>query len=1380
MVQAKQIRPGVWEFKYPGVKVPVRVYATEKLFSKMEEGVFKQAANVAQLPGIQKASLVMPDGHYGYGFPIGGVAAFDLEEGIVSPGGVGYDINCLSGDTRILHEHGYALPLKEFEQTFENEYIKCMNFTKEVKDTEIELFLKSKPKEGVYKIKTGGGRELIATGDHPLYTPQGMVPLREVSDKIAIYPFLGVPYEKPGNDIIVSERDILKLPLRKNKKQSIDELKKRELLPLRYSNEKLPYLLKIIGFVLGDGVIYFTKNKGTVWFYGEPGDLEEIRRDMKRLGFNPSRVYSRTREHEISTEYDDVQFTRTEYSFKTTSSSFAALLVAMGVPSGTKVIQDYWVPEWLFRCTRWQKRLFLASLFGAELSTPSTVTRHGYNFYAPILSMNKKKVSLKSGRKFLDQLCELLKEFGVKSSMIRERKEIINKKGDKSYRLRLQISSKPRNLIKFWSTVGFEFNGKKRFLANVAVQYLQLKDNVIRERINADKQIKEMKKKGVNSSIIYEQFRSRYINKRFIERSLYEERKTPPRVPSNFPTFNRFLETIIQELGTTGMVWDEIVSKETINYDNYVYDFTVGDEHHNFIANNFVVSNCGVRLLTTNLMEKDVRPKLRELVDRLFTSVPSGVGRKGKLRISESELDQVALTGARWAVERGLGYEEDLKHIEENGCIKGANPQNVSKRAKDRGRPQLGTLGAGNHFLEVQKVDKIYDNKIAEKFGILSENQIVVMVHTGSRGFGHQIADEYIKVMLSAAHRYGIELPDKELACAPLNSTEARKYFSAMYCGVNYAFCNREIITYWVRESFKDVFKEDCELKLIYDVCHNIAKFEKHRIDGETKELCIHRKGATRAFPAGREEIPQTYREVGQPVIIPGDMGTASYVLIGTEKAMEETWGSTCFTGDTKILTDKGVLKLEEIFDRFRNNESFSVPSINDNTLEIEWKPVSNAIKRRSNIVEVAISQTGRSKLSKLRTTPDHNFITLNGGELMHESISTLIKNKRMVCLLDSLPTPVQIYVNPNLAYLVGALVSDGYIWYNKKHGGVTFTQKKVMKKLSFIEHVQKCFKDVFKTELRECKAKVGGGYIRGQFMEGTATDFRCYQKAPAVELLSITSNLPAWALSLSVEATMNFLSGVIDGDGTWNPTHNVIDIFTGDENVAISVMIACLKLGILPYISKQRGNCFIIQISEKRKSVMEHTRRVEGAVNKRKYGTKLFSARQLFKDWRNMRWPFLHKAKRNNLISDYIISQHIHKYPYTEKKIRRIINSPIRMHRVKKLRDCGVGDVFNITVDGNHNYVVLTDTFMPVLVKNCHGAGRVMSRHGAIRRFRGTDIQKKLEARGQVVRATHPKILAEEASEAYKDIDEVIKSVSLSNISKPIARVTPLGVAKG
>ncbi|HIE34045.1 MAG TPA: RNA-splicing ligase RtcB [Candidatus Altiarchaeales archaeon] len=900
MVQAKEIRNGVWEIRTSGMKVPVRVYATEKIFRAMDEGVFKQAMNVAQLPGIQKASLVMPDGHYGYGFPIGGVAAFDLDSGIVSPGGVGYDINCISGDTRILHEHGYNLSIKEFEQNFEKERIKCMNFIERVINTKIELFMKSRPKSRIYRVKTESGREIIATEDHPFYTSEGMVALRDVNKKVAIYPFEGVPYEDPCDDVIVSEDDISRLPLNKNKKQTIEELKKRELLPLKYNNVKLPYLLKVMGFVLGDGLLYFSKNKGTVWFYGEPEDLEEIRADIERIGFRPSRIYSMMRKHRISKRDKNIESTQVEHSFKITSRILAALLVAMEVPIGNKVIQDYEIPHWLFECKLWQKRLFLASLFGAELSSPSTVTNQGYNFYAPVLSMNKKYKSVGCGGKFMNQLCNMLNEFGVKASIIREESEIVNRKGEKSHRLRLLISAEPENLIRFWSTIGFEYNKNKRFLANVAVHYLKMKNGVIGKRMEADTQIKKMERPGIRAS-------SRYINKRFVEGLLYGNRKTQPRIPLNFPTFDEFMNTTTKGLGNTGMVWDRVMSKDEIQYSDYVYDFTVEDIHHNFIGNSFVVSNCGVRLLTTDLTEKELRPRLRQLVDKLFRNVPSGVGSKGRLRISESELDKVAVEGARWAVDQGLGIENDLEHIEENGAIEGANPDKVSKRAKDRGRSQLGTLGAGNHFLEVQKVDKIFDKEIAENFGITDENQITVMVHCGSRGYGHQIADDYIKIMLSAARKYGIKLPDNELACAPINSSETKKYISAMYCAVNYAFCNREIITHWIRESFRNVFK-DINIDLVYDVCHNIAKFEKHVLEGKERELCVHRKGATRAFAAGRGEVPKAYRDVGQPVIIPGDMGTASYILIGTERAMEETFGSTCH-GSGRVMSRHKAIK---------------------------------------------------------------------------------------------------------------------------------------------------------------------------------------------------------------------------------------------------------------------------------------------------------------------------------------------------------------------------------------------------------------------------------------------------------------------------------------
>jgi len=300
--------------------------------------------------------------------------------------------------------------------------------------------------------------------------------------------------------------------------------------------------------------------------------------------------------------------------------------------------------------------------------------------------------------------------------------------------------------------------------------------------------------------------------------------------------------------------------------------------------------NCGVRLLTTSLTHEDVKPKMKILVEKLFENIPAGVGSKGKLRVTDAELKKVLVGGARWAVENGYGTERDLEHMEENGKMEGADPEKCSQKAYQRGRPQLGTLGSGNHFLEIQKVDSIYNPDTAEKFGIREEGQITVMVHCGSRGFGHQIADDYIRVMEGAMKKYKIEVPDRQLACAPLGTKEAEDYLSAMRCAVNYAFCNRQVITHWIRETFAQVFGRDVEMPLVYDVCHNIAKFEEY----EGKELCVHRKGATRAFGPGRKEIPKAYRNTGQPVIIPGSMGTSSYLLVGTKTAEEETFGSTC------------------------------------------------------------------------------------------------------------------------------------------------------------------------------------------------------------------------------------------------------------------------------------------------------------------------------------------------------------------------------------------------------------------------------------------------------------------------------------------------------
>ncbi len=307
--------------------------------------------------------------------------------------------------------------------------------------------------------------------------------------------------------------------------------------------------------------------------------------------------------------------------------------------------------------------------------------------------------------------------------------------------------------------------------------------------------------------------------------------------------------------------------------------------------------NCGVRLLRTNLTEEEVSPRIKELVNTLYKNVPSGLGSEGKIRLRRREIDEVLARGSRWAVEKGYGRPEDLEATEEKGEMAGADPAQVSNKAKERGTPQLGTLGSGNHFLEVAVVDQIHDAAVARGMGIDRLGQVVLMVHCGSRGLGHQTATDYIGEMVAAMKKYSIEVPDRQLACAPVNSAEGQAYLAAMCCAANYAWANRQCITHWVRGAFCEVMgrsEADAGLEMVYDVAHNIAKIEEHEVDGKRVKLCVHRKGATRAFPAGHPEVPTRYSNIGQPVFIPGDMGRFSYVLVGTERAMKESFGSTC------------------------------------------------------------------------------------------------------------------------------------------------------------------------------------------------------------------------------------------------------------------------------------------------------------------------------------------------------------------------------------------------------------------------------------------------------------------------------------------------------
>lgn len=315
--------------------------------------------------------------------------------------------------------------------------------------------------------------------------------------------------------------------------------------------------------------------------------------------------------------------------------------------------------------------------------------------------------------------------------------------------------------------------------------------------------------------------------------------------------------------------------------------------------------NCGVRLLRTNLFEIEVRRKLTELLNELYHKVPSGLGSEGKVRLNHKEMDNIMIQGAQWAIKRGFGTRHDLEVTEEYGCLKNSNPDKISDKAINRGISQMGTLGSGNHFIEVQVVKEIFNSQVASVMGIRETGQVLILIHTGSRGFGHQVCTDNLRGMEKAVKKYGIDLPDRQLACSPVESMEGKDYISAMASAANYAWCNRQCIAHWVRESFSKVFNktsQELDIRQVYDVAHNIAKIEEHEINGKKIKLCVHRKGATRAFPPGHSDVPQCYIDIGQPVLIPGDMGRCSFIAVGTDKAMAESFGSTCH-GAGRILS---------------------------------------------------------------------------------------------------------------------------------------------------------------------------------------------------------------------------------------------------------------------------------------------------------------------------------------------------------------------------------------------------------------------------------------------------------------------------------------------
>jgi tRNA-splicing ligase RtcB len=374
--------------------------------------------------------------------------------------------------------------------------------------------------------------------------------------------------------------------------------------------------------------------------------------------------------------------------------------------------------------------------------------------------------------------------------------------------------------------------------------------------------------------------------------------------------------------------------------------------------------NCGVRLVRSNLLASDVRPRLKELIDQIFRDVPCGAGTEGRVHLKRSDLDNVLRNGARWMVENGFGVAQDAGLAEAGGALDGALPDKVSDRAKERGMPQLGTLGSGNHFLEVQYVDEVHDAAAADAMGI-RQGQVVVLIHSGSRGLGHQVCTDYVALMNQVMAKYKIILPDRQLACAPASSEEGKAYLGAMAAAANFAWANRQAITHFLRAAFQRVLGEGGRLDLVYDVCHNIAKSETYSVDGRKREVLVHRKGATRAFPPGHRQIPAEYRAVGQPVFIPGSMGTASWVLVGRQSALEETFGSVCH-GAGRLMSRTAIRKGRDARQEQRKLEERGI-LVRAESREGILEELPEAYKNVDEVIEVVHKAGLAAKVARLR-----------------------------------------------------------------------------------------------------------------------------------------------------------------------------------------------------------------------------------------------------------------------------------------------------------------------------------------------------------------------------------------------------------------------------
>ncbi|MFW5983757.1 MAG: RtcB family protein, partial [Halobacteria archaeon] len=784
-------------------------------------------------------------------------------DGIISPGGIGYDINCLTGDAEVMLEFGRKRRIDSLRDDFADE--RAVVATDGDETSEIRLFTED---EGtVYEVETETGETLRATADHPFLTPEGMTELDDIDegDEVFVRPFVGVKDEEPEEFVVLDESDF-----EDEDPQLVAALKKRDLLPLRSTDREFALFLKLLGYHIGDGSY---NNHSETTFYGEKEALREIQDDIRELGFKPSRIYSREREHDVNGN----EFETTEHSVKSTANSFQQMLVRLGSPKGRKTQTDFTLPSYFDRVAGWQKALFVSTLFGAEMSAPAAQT--GKCLYPPTFSHNRTPEYADFGEDFIRGIMETLEGLGVKTNGL-ERFET----NSGNIRLRFGVKNNSENLVRFFTCIGYRYAPEKRRDSLVAAQYLRRKEREIDERAETEREAVAMYDGGAS---IAETKKAFDTNDRFVERSIYGGRNGRPRPSEGFPDYDEFRDET--EVYDGYRVKTRIESIEEVG-ERPVYDIGVAHDAHRFVADGFVVSNCGVRLLRTDLDYDDVRGKEETLVNALYDAVPCGLGKGGYLNVDKDDLRGILEQGVEWMLDEGHARDEDLRRCEENGRLPG-DASKVPSEAIDRGVNQVGSLGSGNHFLEVQRVADVFDSDAADAFG-LHEDGVVVMIHSGSRGLGHQTCTEYLRRFEKTYPERTANLVDRELVHAPIADEVAQDYRDAMYAAANFAWANRQAMTQAVRHTLDRVFG-GVDTRLVYDVCHNVAKEETHTVDGEERDLLVHRKGATRAFPAGRDEVPDVYADVGQPVLIPGSMGAGSYVLKGGGRSLERSFGST-------------------------------------------------------------------------------------------------------------------------------------------------------------------------------------------------------------------------------------------------------------------------------------------------------------------------------------------------------------------------------------------------------------------------------------------------------------------------------------------------------